>query len=277
VPGLDENILNAYYFLCQNYSFELLFSCRNKHGDTNEPFSHSCTVCPTDEIVLVGFSRGGFTVRCLAAFVDRVGLLRRRGLPFLNALFRLWRLQRSEADGKKLDRFIAKLESNKFLIKPRINVLAEWDTVSAMGRMRFRPPEFSFVTDTVPGCVDSAFHAISIHESRYRFAPMPYHTASSRTKTVRQCLFVGCHSDIGGGSYDAGLSMLSFLWMVASISNVSSAQFDNAVIFGYHVPLAVESRLPSHRNLWRREKSTFISCSHSKGEFANENVDSLTF
>jgi hypothetical protein len=238
VAGLAENILNAYYFICQNYSFELLFNCRNKHGDTNETIARSCTVCPADEVVLVGFSRGGFTVRCLAAFIN-------------------------------------KLKSNMFLVHPRINVLAEWDTVSAMGRVRFRPPEFSFVTDTVPSCVDSAFHAMSIHESRYKFAPMPYHTASSRTKTVRQCLFVGCHSDIGGGSYDAGLSMLSFLWMIASISEVSSAQFDNAVMFGYHVPLAVESRLPSHRNLWRREKSTFISCSHSKGESDLETLDSF--
>jgi hypothetical protein len=188
----------------------------------------------------------------------------------LKALFSLWTARKSKAGGDAFEELLQELKKNKFLARPRIKVLAEWDTVSAMSRKSFRPPAFSFVTDTVPSCVESAFHAMSIHESRYKFAPMPYHMASSTTTVVRQCLFVGSHSDIGGGNYDAGLSMLSFLWMIASIRNVSQAEFDDVVIFGDYVPLAVEWPLPSYRNLWRQKKKTYISCSESKGEFSLE-------
>src|SRR5579884_1747545 len=49
--GLDENVLDAYRFLCTNY----------EEGDA---------------IFLFGFSRGAYTVRVLAAFVYVIGLLK---------------------------------------------------------------------------------------------------------------------------------------------------------------------------------------------------------
>ncbi|KAI4673885.1 uncharacterized protein J4E84_010882 [Alternaria hordeiaustralica] len=111
----------------------------------------------------------------------------------------MWKQQKSEADEKKLDKLVKDLERNHFLFKPGIKVLAEWDTVSAMG-LHIWAPEFSFVSDTVPKCVESAFHAMSIHERRFEFEPMPYRrgyeeTHTEKTRTVRQCLFVGCHFD----------------------------------------------------------------------------------
>ncbi|KAI4613544.1 uncharacterized protein J4E87_009845 [Alternaria ethzedia] len=232
-----------------------------------------------DEIILVGFSRGGFTVRCLAAFIDKVGLLRRHGLALLETLFTMWKQQKSEADKKKLDKLVDDLESNNFLFKPGIKVLAEWDTVSAMG-LHIWAPEFSFVSDIVPKCVESAFHAMSIHERRFEFEPMPYRRGyeeahTEKTRTVRQCLFVGCHFDIGGGNEDAGLSMLPFLWMVDAISSASSARFSSLAIFGYHVPLAINSKL--NPSLWHRskdwvmgkyhetEKPVYTTCSSAKG------------
>ena len=45
-------IREAYFFICQHYQYE------------------------ADKIVLIGFSRGAFTARVLAAFIDKVGVLR---------------------------------------------------------------------------------------------------------------------------------------------------------------------------------------------------------
>ena len=199
----------------------------------------------------------------------------------------MWKLQKSEANEEKLDKLVKDLRTNHFLFKPSIKVLAEWDTVSAMG-LHIWAPEFSFVSDTVPKCVESAFHAMSIHERRYEFEPMPYRTGYEETypgksQTVRQCLFVGCHFDIGGGNEDAGLSMLPFLWMVDAISNSSSAQFNDLAMFGYHVPLAIHSGLDP--SLWHRckdlvkwkdhatEKRTYTTCSSAKGEFPRTTCD----
>ena len=58
---------NIYTFLCLNY-----------RG-------------PEDEIYLVGFSRGAYTVRCLASFIGSVGLLTKAGLVHINAVYRSWR------------------------------------------------------------------------------------------------------------------------------------------------------------------------------------------
>ncbi len=49
--GLDDNILDAYSWLCRNYA-------------------------PGDEIFLFGFSRGAYTARVLAGFTYLIGLLR---------------------------------------------------------------------------------------------------------------------------------------------------------------------------------------------------------
>jgi hypothetical protein len=235
-----ENILNAYYFLCQNYSFPRVFSrfrARKRNPSTPEE-----SLLSLDEIILVGFSRGGFTVRCLASFINRVGLLRRRGLAFMRTLFSLW-----ERQDPTLDDIVRQLEGdrdsegkitmkNAFLVKTRIRVLAEWDTVSAMATLS---QNFHFVNDTVPDCVDYAFHALALNETRRSFVPMLYTKAGDDTK-VLQCGFVGCHSDIGGGNEDAGLSTLSLIWMISAIESFSKANFDRRVMLGDNVPLAVE-------------------------------------
>lgn len=61
--GLSENIRNAYSFIANNYS-------------------------EGDEIFLFGFSRGAFTARSVAGFIDGVGLLTKAGLPYLAEVFK---------------------------------------------------------------------------------------------------------------------------------------------------------------------------------------------
>ena len=60
--GLSENIREAYNFIATNYSFG-------------------------DEIYLIGFSRGAFTARSIAALIGGMGLLTKDGLPFLAEVF----------------------------------------------------------------------------------------------------------------------------------------------------------------------------------------------
>ncbi|OCL14467.1 hypothetical protein AOQ84DRAFT_258435, partial [Glonium stellatum] len=107
--GVTSNILSAYCFICNNYNF----------------------ASEMDEIVLVGFSRGAFTVRCLASFISEVGLLRRKGLTFLRILFQHWLLQETGPLKDKIDTL--KKGPFNLLRSAKIKVLAEWDTVSAMG------------------------------------------------------------------------------------------------------------------------------------------------
>ena len=61
--GLSENIREGYAFLANNYSHD-------------------------DEIFLFGFSRGAFTARSIAGLIDSVGILTKRGLPYLAEIFK---------------------------------------------------------------------------------------------------------------------------------------------------------------------------------------------
>ncbi|KAI0190050.1 hypothetical protein EV127DRAFT_328504, partial [Xylaria flabelliformis] len=107
---LEEDILNAYCFLCNNYNFS----------------------SQSDEIILIGFSRGAFTVRCLADFISQVGLLQRKTLPFLSVLFQRWMVMKEEPDRERMKSEIRKMNQT-FSVPVKITVLAEWDTVSAIG------------------------------------------------------------------------------------------------------------------------------------------------
>ncbi|KAI0114543.1 hypothetical protein GGR51DRAFT_577589 [Nemania sp. FL0031] len=203
--GLEEDILNAYCFLCNHYNF----SAQN------------------DEIILIGFSRGAFTVRCLADFISQVGLLQRKTLPFLSVLFQRWMDAREEADREKMKVDIRDMRY-AFSLPVKITVLAEWDTVSAIGHVGWSK-KFSFMKETVPENVQNAFLGIALNERRGSFKPMVYTRARSGTN-VAQCAFSGCHSDIGGGNLDAGLSTVSLLWMVAKVQGACKVSFDRGAL-----------------------------------------------
>ena len=62
--GISENIREVYSFIATNYS-------------------------PGDEIVLIGFSRGAFTVRSVASMIRDIGLLNRAGMNVFYAIFKV--------------------------------------------------------------------------------------------------------------------------------------------------------------------------------------------
>ena len=108
--GLGANVRNAYNFICQNFN----------HKDCN------------DEIYLVGFSRGAFTVRCVASLIDTIGILTKPGLSRLYEVYGLWKKQfHNDYD---LKTYVQDLKS-KGLVKTGIKIKAcgVWDTVSAIG------------------------------------------------------------------------------------------------------------------------------------------------
>lgn len=215
--GVTANILNAYCFICNNYNFYL----------------QEILPKEKDEIILVGFSRGAFTVRCLAAFISDIGLLRRKALPFLLTLFKAW-LNRDKNLIKNTKEALRGL-----LFEGEVTVLAEWDTVGAMG-LPFLPwPHklLSLVNDEVPSKVKHAFLAFALNEQRPSFVPMLWRKKGSGSRDVKQCAFLGSHSDVGGGNQDAGLSTVSLLWMISQIRRVCGARFDDGALLEMFTPL----------------------------------------
>ncbi|KAI1297064.1 hypothetical protein F5Y03DRAFT_369932, partial [Xylaria venustula] len=221
--GITGNILNAYYFLCLNYNF------RDRK----------------DEIILAGFSRGAYTVRCPASFISCVGLLRRKGLSFLQELFKGWKDERgsSQAQKDKFQQKIRYLKDSNLLFETKVTVCAEWDSVSAVWS-----PDLSHVQDMVPKNVENAFHAVALHEKRGDFQPVLWRSREDRDdekhSIVKQCLFFGCHSDVGGGNADPGLATVSLLWIVSQVRSVCTAKFDERTLLSFFGPKVTKVRRP---------------------------------
>lgn len=73
--GISEHVREAYAFLCHNY-------VENKE----EPEK-------SDEIIIVGFSRGAFTARTISSMISDLGLLSMKGMDYFFPIFKDWENQ----------------------------------------------------------------------------------------------------------------------------------------------------------------------------------------
>ncbi|KAK2593189.1 hypothetical protein QQS21_009118 [Conoideocrella luteorostrata] len=246
---------------------------------TEESASHIKTRIGFDG---AGFSRGAFAARCLANFVDKVGLLWSRGLPFLWTICRSRKKwgEAGESDRPRwntvLEQQLAALDYVR-LSRIHIKVLAEWDPVSAMG-LPLRPgnEKFSFVSHEVPSVIENAFVAVSLDEKRGSFKPSVWGRRANDETKVLQCGFVGCHSDIGGGNKDVGLSTVSLLWMVSEIENVTGADFQVPALLQFINPfqpprIAFQKANASHGKRYHGSKPAMqlLNCAATSGMTVN--------
>jgi uncharacterized protein (DUF2235 family) len=204
--GIYETILESYTFICHNYH------CKGHKDHEN---------CEDDEIYLFGFSRGAFTVRCVAQLIYEVGLLTKEGLSHLSGLFSLWKDQRQAALDDMCEKLGTVLRRKIF-----VDACTVWDTVSSLGIPMVAgipqpaPSNLQFVhSDLCPG-IRRAFQAISLHERRRHFLPIvwriPENNATNQA-VLQQCWFLGYHSDIGGGRKEESLAHFALVWIISKL------------------------------------------------------------
>ena len=147
--GINHIVRNVYTFVCLNYKG------------------------PEDEIYLIGFSRGAYTVRCLASFIGSVGLLAKAGLVHITAVYQSWKASGTtepdttdnsntywgrfftaktperDEDPSVLEQQLQYLECLGYLRRSiPIEACAVWDTVSALGLPKVIARPFYRVVDT---------------------------------------------------------------------------------------------------------------------------------
>ncbi len=215
------------------------------HGlarNVRQLYAELARVCaPGDRIYLFGFSRGAFTVRTLAGFVDHAGILDPESLsaseleaavgdlyrayrksrpallehvtsPLSGGLRRVWRWLARHATGSRKPTLA-------FQKHKAIRFVGVWDTVDAVG---FPFPvwasfwnlivhRFKFNERRLPNNVEHASHALAIDEERASFAPFLWRHDPKRTEQV---WFAGVHSNVGGGYPKQGMSLVTLDWMM---------------------------------------------------------------
>lgn len=203
--GLHANVLHAYSFLCQNY----------RDGD---------------RLYFFGYSRGAYTARVLAGFINDFGLVAPHELHLIGPVFQAWRKLRRDGPNEQ---FAPLRISEQFFHLRRVPIrfLGLWDTVSSMIRLRLQKGTFiEFGTHSsvdVNPSVKSVRHVLSIDETRRFFRQQmwtegqDYHGTRFRNKKsppmqdVKQVWFPGTHTDVAGSipEAEAGLAKQTMQWM----------------------------------------------------------------
>ncbi|MDP9109839.1 MAG: DUF2235 domain-containing protein, partial [Pseudomonadota bacterium] len=209
--GVFDNISMAYQFVVEHYR-------------------------PGDQIYLFGFSRGAFTVRCVAGMINLFGLIRAEHAVLLPTLLQVY-FSKVGTDGiergpmKALmpgalpvtrEDVAAQIRESFTSVETRsvpVQFVGVWDTVASVGLPPFALQISS--SATVRGkCFRHVRQALALDEHRRSFLPRVFSEnnfgdADSPQSLVQQW-FRGVHCDVGGGyrNGESGLSIVARDWMI---------------------------------------------------------------
>lgn len=210
ITGADikEKIIEAYAYLVENYE-------------------------PGDQVVLLGFSRGAYTVRSLNGMIYNCGLLRPGATPEdLEDAYALYR-SKHKPSSKVAQRF-----REKHAIKGRSKVvLACFDTVGSLG-IPLKFDIFSifnlgqrccqFHDTTINRNTIAAFQAAAIDEQREKF-PLTPMVADDSDTDIQVAWFAGHHAAIGGGDThkeNNQLAAIAAMWIADQLGRKTRLRFD---------------------------------------------------
>ncbi len=191
--GLDKNIKDAYRFIVHNYEVG-------------------------DELYFFGFSRGAYTVRSLAGFMNNCSILHKKHANRINEAYELYKNPKEKPSGEYSINYRAQYSVSD---KVPVHFVGVWDTVGALGLptsiFAFIKEKHLFHDQKIGSIIKTARHALSIDELRKDFEPTIWQQDSEKKVDLQQVWFAGVHSDVGG-SYAPDtngftLSDIPMLWM----------------------------------------------------------------
>ncbi|NJN22678.1 MAG: DUF2235 domain-containing protein [Leptolyngbya sp. RL_3_1] len=206
--GIDENIQDAYRFLCLNYT-------------------------DGDKVYLFGFSRGAYTVRSLAGMIYCSGLLPHQHITQIPTAYEIYRAKGIKPDSEAAKQFRKTYDSPQI----DITLLGCWDTVGALGIPQLLPAlpindlvnaKYRFHDNKLNYKIQYALHAVAIDEHRRPFDvnlmcnstdPTSAARSLAQTPQIQQVWFPGTHGCVGGGTAElTGLSDITLQWMIESVA-----------------------------------------------------------
>lgn len=202
--GLDDNIADAYRFVCEHYQ-------------------------DGDRLFFFGFSRGSYTVRALAGMIHLIGLLQPQQLNLVSYALTAFKRTKRQKTKHRLAWEFGRVMGARHA---SIHFLGVWDTVASIivpRPDRFYLPSLRTLPFTRNNPSVRCFrHAIAIDERRRLFRlnkwepdqiyePVPFADPPSALKQdAVEMGFAGVHSDVGGGypEQESGLSKFPLAWLI---------------------------------------------------------------
>ena len=248
--GLEDDVLDAYRFLCRTYKS---VAQKNKEWSFEQGLKRQLggqkpgprPAAQKDRIYIFGFSRGAYAARILAGFIHNFGLIEPDKLHLVTDAFRAYRAVTDAEQGAPHAVRFRQLRRYEDTLKPDASVpiraLCLFDTVSSMvGFQRplhslartYSPMELRLHANVVSNpSVRIVLHALATDERRSMFRPLVWqpdkayfgnrfrHASQERQQYVRQRWFPGYHSDIGGSprERESGIGKITLLWMLDAL------------------------------------------------------------
>lgn len=186
--GTRDNVIEAYTFLASTYQ-------------------------PGDRIYLIGFSRGAWTVRCLAAVIAFCGVLKPSYIRYAEDVVHFLGIRECPDDPVRMCADVTDMSA-------RVAFLGVFDTVAALGvplwgwwfRSRLMSPKLAWSSNPATAC-DAIYHTVSMDERRSQYFVTLFDEAKMGDR-IEQVWFRGDHSDVGGGRADTALSDITLEWMI---------------------------------------------------------------
>ncbi|SPN98373.1 uncharacterized protein DNG_01418 [Cephalotrichum gorgonifer] len=192
--GLSERVREAYQFICANYD-------------------------DGDEIILIGFSRGAYTVRSVAGMIGEIGLLTREGLDLFYPIFK-------DMENWMDDDYEDPFPTLPFSEKPKgPGASGEYKArLERLGFTRVREAggTGNLITVKAIGVWDTA---LALDETRPPFSPAVWERLPNDSTDLRQVWFPGNHGNVGGGWADQNIANITLAWMMDQLASIG-VEFD---------------------------------------------------
>lgn len=160
-----------------------------------------------------------------------VGLLTKSGLGYLCEIYKLWKIKpRGKGNSTSVSRrsLLEKCNglSNAGELRTGINikVCAVWDAVGSLGIPVPDPfPQkasrrLAHVNSELCDNIEVAIQALALNERRKHFQVTVWRADNSvNNRVLKQCWFLGTHSDVGDGNKDTGLANITLVWMITQL------------------------------------------------------------
>ena len=226
--GLFLNVKQAYQFIVENYE-------------------------TGDNIYIIGFSRGAYTARVLAGLIGTMGILRKKYVSDINAIYTFYK-------DRTVDTSVMSQYSSHFChSSKKVKFLGVWDTVGSLGVPTpilgwLTSGQHDFLDPNLSENVENAYHAMALDEIRGGFIPALWQNDKlSSGQTVEQRWFCGAHCNIGGGYSDSGLSDITLVWMLDKINLVVESTGKKLDVDNEYIKRVIK---PNHKGELRDESDS---------------------
>jgi uncharacterized protein (DUF2235 family) len=201
--GMEDNIRELYRFIVYNYEDK-------------------------DELYFFGFSRGAFTVRSLAGFMRKVGLIQKDDDYYVPEIYDCYESDKGPGSAEWTKAFHHVRDTRPC---PPVRFIGVWDTVGALGApgligQLFNRDKYKYHDVGLNDRIENGFHALSIDERRRPFAADIWKRPDTWRGNLEQAWFPGVHSNVGGGYTPDGLDNEALHWIVEKAERLG-LEFDN--------------------------------------------------